>query len=162
MDVFVVLGAAVWQGGVPSNAMRRRVRGALACAQQSSDPLFLVTGGTGRYPPSEAVVMQQLLMESGVAPENILLEEASADTLASVRNCARIIHSMEDVRSVTVCTDLYHMPRTRWLFYLYGIRNKAGQVEDGRKYTGLRKWIYYCLREIPATIQDSFLSIFFH
>jgi vancomycin permeability regulator SanA len=160
-DVFVVLGAAVWLGGVPSNAMRRRVRGAIASAQASPHPLFLVTGAVGRNPPSEARVMQQLLIDSGIAPENILLDEVSTDTLASVRNCSRIIHAIPNVHSVTVCSDLYHIPRTRWLFYLHGVRTKAGKVEDGRAQTKLRKWLYYYFREIPAIIQDTFLSIVF-
>jgi vancomycin permeability regulator SanA len=158
-DIFVILGAAVWPGGVPSNAMRRRVRGAVFSAQSSLQPIFLVTGAVGRNPPSEAKVMQQILIESGIAPEKILLDEASHDTLASVINCSRIIQAIPDVGSVTVCSDLYHIPRTRWLFYLKGIHTKAGMVEDGRHQTKLMKWLYYCLREIPATVQDTFLSI---
>lgn len=160
-DVFVVLGAAVWPGGVPSNAMCRRVRGAIASAQTSPNPLFLVTGAVGRNPPSEARVMQQILIDSGIAPDSILLEEASTDTLASVRNCSRIIHAMPNVHSVTVCSDVYHIPRTRWLFYLHGVRTRAGKVESGRTQTKLGKWLYYYLREIPAIVQDTFLSIVF-
>ena len=160
-DIFVVLGAAVWPGGVPSNAMRRRVRGAIASAQTSPNPLFLVTGAVGRNPPSEARVMRQVLIDSGIASESILLEEASTDTLASVRNCSRIIRALPNVNTVAVCSDRYHIPRTRWLFYLHGVHTKAGQVEDGRTQTKLRKWIYYYLREIPATVQDTFLSMVF-
>jgi vancomycin permeability regulator SanA len=142
--------------------MRRRVRGALVSAESSRNPLFLATGAVGRYPPSEAQAMHQLLIDSGVQPDAIMLDEASIDTLASVRNCSRIIHSIKQVDTVTICTDIYHLPRTRLLFFLYGIRNRAGKMEDGRTQTGLRKWLYYCLREIPATIQDVFLSMAFH
>lgn len=161
MDVFVILGAAVWPGGVPSNAMRRRVDGALRSADGIAEALFLVTGGVGRYQPSEAQVMRQLLIEKGISPESILLDEASTDTLESVRNCRRIIINLSNVSRVTICTDRYHTLRTRWLFFLLGVSTVAGNVSSGREQTGIRKWLFYCLREIPATIQDTFLILAF-
>ena len=62
-DVIVIMGAAVWKGGVASKAMRRRVEGGIASARSLANPTFLVTGGTGRYPPSEARVMERLVLE---------------------------------------------------------------------------------------------------
>lgn len=141
--------------------MRRRVAGALVSSSSSQSSRFLVTGGVGRFAPSEARVMQQLLMESGVEEQDILLEEKSKDTLSSVRNCSRIIRRMGHRPSITVCTDRYHLLRSRWLFYLCGIHTRPGRVASGVKQTGRRKWIYYCLREIPATLQDTFLVLAF-
>jgi vancomycin permeability regulator SanA len=116
--------------------MRRRVEGALLSARSSQNPRFLVTGGVGRFAPSEARVMQKLLTENGVREENILLEEEATDTLSSVRYCTGIIRRILGIQSIVVCTDRYHMLRTRWLFYLYGIHTRTGQVASGRKQTG--------------------------
>ena len=55
-SVFVILGAAVRERDRASNAMRRRVEGALISAQGIPDTLFLVSGGVGEQPPSEGRV----------------------------------------------------------------------------------------------------------
>ena len=159
--MLVVLGAAVWPGGMPSNAMRRRVQAAICSGRGNADALYLVSGGVGKNPPSEAQVMLQLLLAEGIAQQQVLLDEQSGDTLESVRNCARIIQGLPDVSRVIICTDRYHILRTRWLFFLAGIRTAAGRIPSGWRQTGLRKWIYYCLREVPAIVQDTFLILAF-
>lgn len=155
VDIFVILGAAVWKGGVASNAMKRRVAGAMLSAKTSEEPCFLVTGGVGRYPPSEASIMRRLLLENGVVESSIMLEETADDTLSSVKACTEIIHAMRDVRSVTVCTDIYHLPRSRWLFRLYGVRTRAGQIASGARDAGAARWLYYWVREVAAIVWDT-------
>lgn len=155
IDVFVILGAAVWKGGVASDAMKRRVAGALLSAKTSEEPCFLVTGGVGRYPPSEASIMKRLLLEYGVAESSIVLEETADDTLSSVKACTAILKTMRDVRSVTVCTDVYHLPRSQWLFRLYGVRTRAGKIASGAREAGSARWLYYWLREVAAIVWDT-------
>ena len=157
--VLVIMGAAVWSGGRASNAMRRRVQGALASAESCSGATFLPSGGIGKYPPSEASVMASLLRECNVQEENIILEEASHDTLSSVRNCVKVIEGRDVQSKIIVCSDVYHIPRCRWLFYLYGIRSVGGKVQSGRTQNTLRKWIYYHVREIVAIPWDTILVL---
>lgn len=149
------MGAAVWEGGRASNAMRRRVEGARRSARGVANPLFLPSGGIGKHPPSEAAVMSRLLQESGIPKENIRLEEASHDTLESVRNCVQILRSLPGFRQVVVCSDVYHIPRCRWLFRLYGIPSVAGAVSSGRAQNRLLRWCFYILREFPAVVWDT-------
>ncbi|HEX8813783.1 MAG TPA: YdcF family protein, partial [Terracidiphilus sp.] len=106
--VIVIMGAAVWSGGRASNAMRRRVEGALACARHKPSALFLPSGGVGHHPPSEARVMANLLRQAGVAEKNILIEEASDDTLSSVRHCVRMLRGLPGFGDVVICSDGYH------------------------------------------------------
>ena len=148
------MGAAVWSGGRASPAMRRRVQAALASARGVPRALFLVSGGVGAHPPSEARVMAELFQEAGVATENILLDEVSDDTLSSVRNCVRILRALPSFGDVVICSDVYHVPRCRWLFYLFGIRSGAGQVESGCAHNQILRWIYYYLREAAAFLWD--------
>ena len=154
------MGAAVWPGSVASNAMRRRVRGALASARDVNHAIFLVSGGIGRNPPSEARVMADLLHQAGVAEQDIILEQASSDTFSSVRNCARILHSLGAFQRIVVCSDTYHIPRCRWLFYLYGVSTEAGWVESGRPENSTLRWLYYQVREIPAFLYDTVVVVF--
>jgi vancomycin permeability regulator SanA len=158
-SVFVIMGAAVWSGGRASIAMRRRVEVAIANARGLCNTLFLPTGGVGKYTPSEARVMAGLLRQAGIAEESILLDEASHDTLSSVRNCARILHTLPGIGNVVICSDAYHLPRCRWLFYLYGIPTRAGQVASGYFRRRPLCWTYYCLREIAALPLDTVLVL---
>ncbi len=158
-SVFVIMGAAVWAGGCASNAMRRRVEGALLSARGATNPVFLPSGGIGKHPPSEAEVMSRLLRSAGVPEHNIVRDEDSRDTLQSVRNCVRILHSLPDFAQVVVCSDVYHVPRCRWLFKLYGIKTRAGAVVSGRTQTKAWRWWYYKLREFPALIRDTLIVL---
>lgn len=158
-SVFVIMGAAVWEGGCASNAMRRRVEGALLSACGVTNPVFLPSGGIGKHPPSEAEVMSRLLRSAGVPEHTIIRDEDSCDTLQSVRNCVRILHSLPDFAQVVVCSDVYHVPRCRWLFKLYGITTRAGRVISGRpQKKAWRRW-YYTLREFPALIWDTLIVL---
>ena len=159
-EYFVIMGAGVKPGGLPSGAMSRRVEGALKLANISNHSMFLPTGGVGRYPPAEAEVMKTLLIERNIASDRIIVEVKSHDTLSSILNCSQIIKNRNDCKSVTVCTDRYHIPRCRWIFFLSGIPTKLGKMPSGYKANGLIKWLYYYLRELPAFILDTFVTLF--
>ena len=157
--VVVVMGAAVWEGGQASNAMRRRIEGALQSARHAPDAVFLVSGGVGIHPPSEASVMAQLLQQAGIPGARILLDEAATDTLESVQNCASIIRSLPDHGDVIVCSDIYHIPRCRWLFKLYGVSTRSGTVASGRTQNKSSRWVYYYLREWAAIPWDTIAAL---
>ncbi len=153
------MGAGVWTDGRASAAMRRRVQGALVSARDIPGALFIVSGGVGDNPPSEAHVMAVLLREAGIAKENVLLDEVSDDTLASVRNCVRILRNLPGFGDVFICSDVYHIPRCRWLFRLHGIASHAGHVESGRARNQTLRWAYYYLREAVAFACDTLLVL---
>jgi vancomycin permeability regulator SanA len=159
MDIFVIMGAAVMADGRPSGAMRRRVEGALDLARKSQDAFYIVTGGKGRYGPPEAEVMKFELQASGVPEDRIVPETVSKDSLSSVENCARIIKKYADVESVFVCSDRYHIPRCRWLFWMLGISTRPGHMPSGLKANGILRWSIYYFREIIATPVDTLLML---
>jgi uncharacterized SAM-binding protein YcdF (DUF218 family) len=159
--VIVIFGAAVRPGGQPSMTLCRRVEAALACARQFGDPIFLPTGGVGRYGPSEASVMAGLLRQSGVPRDRILLEESGTDTLSSVRAVARMLRD----RIVTeapgmplfVATHGYHLPRCLMLLKLAGITARPCRPPPPAAFFWQR-W-YWRLREVPAIPYDAVLSL---
>lgn len=156
-SVIVVFGAAVWEGGRASNAMRRRIRGALASAPEHGEVLYMLTGGVGKHPPSEARVMADLLEEAGVPESRVLLDEGAGDTLESVRNCVALLRQLPAYGDVIVCSDTYHIPRCRLLFRMYGIPTRPGKVVSGWRENTARRWFYYYLREIVAIPWDTLL-----
>jgi vancomycin permeability regulator SanA len=153
---FVIMGAAVRPDGSPSGAMRRRVEAAFALGRAASDAFYLATGGQGRFGPPEATVMTSLLEVAGVTNDHILVDTEAHDTLSSVLNCARILKT-RSFDSVIVCTDRYHVPRCRLLFWMLGIRTTKQVMPSGVGTAGLPRWIYYYLRECLALPWDAML-----
>jgi vancomycin permeability regulator SanA len=160
MDIFVILGAAVLADGEPSGALRRRVEGAFELSRNSRDAAFLVTGGGGSNRPTEAAAMSALLEAKSVAPERIFQDPVSKNTLSSVVQCARIIKSQNCVHSVVVCSDRYHIPRCRWLFYLLGVPTLAGDMPSGLAANGYLRWACYYVREAAALVPDTVALLF--
>lgn len=149
-DVIIVLGASVWPGGKPSETMRRRVAHAVQLMQRGVAPMLVLTGGLGRYPPAEAVVMQQLAVLQGLSTACLLLEDQAACTFDSAVLCTALLRQHGWQRALVV-TDRYHMPRTLLAFWSCGTyaRGSAAPRPPARRWR--RRWASY-LREIPATL----------
>lgn len=158
-DYYVIFGAAVRPDGSPSGTLARRVEGAWKLGGVSQQARYLPTGAIGEHGPSEASVMRQLLLRRGVANDEILLEERGTDTLSSVVECAKILEARDDVRSITVCTSPYHIPRCRLLFRLAGVATRRGDMRSDLSALGTRSWLYYVLREVAATPWDAILML---
>jgi vancomycin permeability regulator SanA len=156
-EVLVVFGAIVRADGTPSGALLRRIEGAAYLARESENTVLIVSGGVHLAAVSESTVMRSLLMAEGIPERRIVEDPDSADTLESVIHCARLVRLYPGRPLVTVCSDRYHMPRCCWLFRLVGIPARAGRMPSALRALGVRRWLYWSLREIPATIADTTL-----
>lgn len=154
-DYIVIFGAALRPGGKPSGALRRRVEGAFRLGQTLHDPVYLPTGGVGRFPPAEALVMRDLLLGLGVRPEQILTEDVAHDTLSSAVNCAAIMRMRGDVGRVFACSSRWHIPRCRMLLRAVGIAAEAAPMPPELPALGISSWLWYCMREAAAIPYDA-------
>lgn len=125
----VIFGAAVREGGRPSQALARRIGYGLAAALACEAPV-LCSGAAGRYGPSEAFVMARALKEGGLPSDRIVLDEESRDTLESVLATARFLRRRGHSHCV-ICSDSYHVPRIRLLLAVLGVRTEVGPVPRG-------------------------------
>lgn len=155
--IIIIMGARVKENGQPSGAMIRRVEAAVLEGKSNKGTTYLVTGGVGESGYSEAQIMSEMLVNAGISKEQIIQEDVSIDTLASVINCARLLKKMDFIQSIKISTDRYHLPRCIWLFYLNGISVQGVKVESGIKANGLPKWAYYYFREFVAICWDTLL-----
>jgi uncharacterized SAM-binding protein YcdF (DUF218 family) len=157
--ILIVFGAVVRTDGTPSGALLRRVKGAAALARLYEDSILIVSGGVHLAAVSESAVMKSLLLAEGI-PEGRIVEDAdSTDTLESVIHCARLVRRYPGCHTVIACSDRYHMPRCCWLFRLVGIPARPGKMPSARRILGATRWLFWSLREIPATIADTFLLL---
>ncbi len=152
----VIFGAAVRPDGTASGVMQARVAAALATGERLVDPIYMPTGGQGRFGRPEAVVMADLLADAGVSRGSILEEPTAVNTLRSALACARLLGPEQPTY---VATSAYHMARCVLLLRLAGVRARPGQaprVVASRRWK--RRW-YWRLREVPAIPVDSVLMI---
>ena len=148
----VIFGAAVWPDGGPSPSLRRRVAYGRQAARDDPAARIFCSGGVGRHGPSEASLMARLLIEEGIDPARIVLDELSYDTLENVAAAAAFIRA-EGLEGAVVCTDGYHAPRARMLLRAFGIASRVGPVRKG--YAGTRRhWLRMVAREALAYPYD--------
>lgn len=142
----MIFGAAIRPDGTPSPALLRRIGYGLEAAHLHPDAPILCSGGVARPGPSEASIMAAMLLRHGVAPERIILDEASLDTLQNVAAA-----QAETVRGghphVIVCSDGYHLPRIRLLLRLHGVESRPGPVRRGPAGAPVHGWLGMSLRE---------------
>ena len=152
----LIFGAAVRPDGKPGVTLQTRVEAALACAEGHQHVRFIPTGAVGRFGPSEASVMANLLMESGVSGDRIQLEETGSDTLSSVRAISCLLRNAPPNGLVMAATSLYHLPRCLILLRLFGVT--ARPCRPPRTPVRLAN-CYWWLREMLALPYDAALAI---
>lgn len=156
---FIIMGAAVKPDGKPSGAMTRRVNAAVASSHNDFSNWFLVTGGFGKNLFSEAETMKRMLLAEGIREDQIIPERQATDTLSSVINCSMLIREYKPFDLIYVCSDRYHIPRCRWLFFLSGIRTLNVKVNSGMRANGRLKWFYFYFREVIALPFDTIVIL---
>jgi uncharacterized SAM-binding protein YcdF (DUF218 family) len=146
-DAAIVLGAMVAPDGSPSPALVRRVSHAVELARRGRVGHLLMSGGAVRHPVPEARIMRDLALAAGIAPERVLTEEASLNTIGNALLSRPIVERMGWKRLLLV-TDACHIPRSLYVFRRLGLRvSPAPALPDGRPG---REWWLAWLREAAA------------
>lgn len=124
LDYIIVLGAQMKQGG-PSVVLRFRLDAAYDYLTANEDTLCVVSGGQGANEPcSEAEGMYTYLVERGIAPERILMEDKSTDTSENIAFSAALIGGTD--KDVGIVTNNFHVFRGVMLARHAGFENACG------------------------------------
>lgn len=119
----VVLGAAV-HGDTASRALRYRLEAALDYLKQYPDAVAIVSGGQGKGENlSEAECMSRWLIDRGIAPGRILLEDKATSTGENLSFSYTIIRERGDEPdgNVAILSSSYHLYRAKQLSALRGV-----------------------------------------
>jgi len=122
--VAIVLGAYVDPGGRASRALRRRAAKAADLYAAGVVGRIVASGGQGRHPPSEAQVIRRVLLEYGVPPDAILLEEESRNTLENIRFSSALLPAGT---KLVLISDAWHLPRARLVARRLGLDATTAQ-----------------------------------
>ena len=123
-EVILVLGAQMWPEG-PSLSLKYRLDTALQVMQENPEVLCIVSGGQGYNEPcTEAEGMARYLSERGIAPERILQEDRSTNTVENIR------FSMEltdlTAKKVGIITNNFHIFRSVGIARRQGLKEAFG------------------------------------
>ena len=121
----IVLGCKV-NDGQPSLMLRRRLTAAWKYLEQNPQANCVVSGGMGKNETStEASVMKQFLVDSGIDTSRIYEEDRSVNTDTNIRNSLALIERENLSENLIICTDGFHQLRA-WLYIRrYGAEARA-------------------------------------
>lgn len=124
LDYIIVLGAQMKPGG-PSIVLKFRLDAAYEYLIANEDTICVVSGGQGANEPcSEAQGMYDYLVEKGITPERILMEDKSTDTSENIAFSAEVIGGTD--KEVGIVTNNFHVFRGVMLARHAGFENACG------------------------------------
>ena len=124
LDYIIVLGAQMKPAG-PSVVLKFRLDAAYDYLMANEDTLCVVSGGQGANEPcSEAEGMYAYLVERGIAPERILMEDKSTDTSENIAFSAALIGGTD--KDVGIVTNNFHVFRGVMLARHAGFEDACG------------------------------------
>ncbi len=110
----IVLGGKI-EDGRPRLMLARRLHMAAGYLGENPAARCIVTGGQGADEDQpEAHVMRDYLLELGIRPERIEIEDASRDTRENITFSAAIIREKGLSESVTIVSDGFHQLRAAY------------------------------------------------
>jgi uncharacterized SAM-binding protein YcdF (DUF218 family) len=148
-DAILMLGAGVHHDGTPSPALRARVDQAARLYDAGYAPLIALTGGSIDGKPAEALVAYQVLIEQGIPPDAILLEDQSQTTAQNVRYITPLLKE-RGVRSILLVTSPFHIWRARAMIGDAGFTVLVSPPPDDPAESQPQVRLWYVTREIGA------------
>lgn len=118
----IVLGASV-RNGEPSLALLHRLQGAYDYLVEFPEAKAVVSGGQGPDEAMpEAVCMRDWLVENGIAPERIIMEQRSTSTMENLTYSLELITADGGSRDdIAILSSNYHLYRAKLMAKSIGI-----------------------------------------
>lgn len=124
LDCIVVLGAQVYETG-PSPVLQHRLDTARAYLERNPETRCIVSGGQGfNECAAEADVMAAYLIENGISPDRIAIENRSSDTNENMDFSAALLDPAHD--RVGIVTNNFHVFRSLALARKAGYAHVTG------------------------------------
>ena len=132
LDYLVVLGAQMKANG-PSKALQYRLDEAIRYLEGNPDTQVIVSGGQGADEHiSEAQGMYDYLVEKGISPDRILLEDQSKNTFQNLTFSAEYLDKDNDL--VGVVSNNFHVFRATKIAKKAGYKNVYGIAAKGEPF----------------------------
>lgn len=149
----VVLGCKVHQDG-PGILLRERVLTAKKFLEENPEINCVLSGGKGDDEPvSEAECMRQMLIEGGINPERLFVEDKSTSTRENIEFSKKVIEQNGLNPCITVITSDFHQYRAMKIAQSLGLESFSISAK-----TPFSLFSTYHLREIGGILKGVFIE----
>ena len=125
----IVLGCRV-KGDVPSLMLYRRINAAYEYLEKNPGTICIASGGQGADElVSEAECIKNVLVERGISPDRIILEDKSTSTDENIRFSLQKMEENGISGGVVIVTNNYHQLRAKMICRKYGLETSAVSAE---------------------------------
>jgi vancomycin permeability regulator SanA len=147
-QVAVVLGAAVWPGNRPSDALLDRVNTGIGLYREGLVDVLLFSGGPSDNESiaHETSVMHDLAVAAGIPEDAIWLDPMGIDTQSTVDNTVAMFRQ-RGVTQVLAVSHFYHLPR---IHMAYGQAGFPVYTVPAAEEHVLLKLPFFLAREVVA------------
>lgn len=117
-DVIAVFGQSPNPDGTPSPALLTRLEKTKEMAERYPDIPIVLSGGPVRYKYAEADVMAKWLIENGINPDRLILDDIARDTPG---NAVGMVKAFKEIgaRKVLAIGTILHLPRATTVLKVY-------------------------------------------
>jgi uncharacterized SAM-binding protein YcdF (DUF218 family) len=141
-DVIIVMGAAEYRGH-PSPVLKLRLDHAVELYERRLAPYIMTTGGPGGDPSfTEAGVGRSYLIDRGIAPESVIVEEEGESTAYSLSAASEILRRM-GLHSCIIVSDGYHIFRVKRILQHQGFTVFGSPRAPGDTAVPKEWWQYF-------------------
>lgn len=119
-EYVIVLGAGIKEDGSPTLTLLNRLEKCVVYAGKNPEARIIVSGGQGKNEPEpEAQAMAKYLVERGISPDRIIIEDKSTSTMENFKFSKMLME--KDVKEVAFITNDFHVFRSSILARRNGI-----------------------------------------
>lgn len=148
-DCIIVLGCQV-RGRTLSQFLKARLDKGIELYNDGYAKYIIVSGGQGPGEDiTEAEAMKIYLVSNGINEENIIMEDASSNTMENLRN-SKLAMEEKRLDTAIVVSNKYHLKRASIMVKKTGIDASYSGVYVSKYFLNE---IYGFFREIPAIIR---------
>ena len=149
LDYIIVLGAQMKPAG-PSAVLKFRLDEAYEYLVVNENTICIVSGGQGSNEPcTEAEGMYRYLVDKGISPSRIMMEDQSTDTSENIAYSAKLIGDYS--ADVGIVTNNFHVFRGVQLARHQGFENVCGIAARSNVYFQLNNMV----REFFGILKDT-------
>lgn len=122
---FVVLGSALSKSAEIAEKFRRRLALAKLALDANPASVVLISGGAPKATITESAAGRRWLIDAGIDPTRILVEEKSASTVGNAKYSVPLLRA-KGITSYTLISDASHLRRASILFAAARLQIETG------------------------------------
>lgn len=141
-NVYIVFGAKVKADG-PAKTLASRLDAAVDAMLRDNGAVCIVSGGQGPDEPfTEASCMRDYMVERGVSPDRIVLEEKASNTKENILYSVDLIEQLGFTDRQIICiSSETHIPRIRLMCSRSGVDARYIKAETPMKEFLFTTWV---------------------